>query len=128
MRKWLKELVHNAVVHPLMMVLPENLATELHDRNADWAFGAERYDEVALEKGERQCPICHRPIQAEEGVSVVPVELQQAIVRSRCIVRGEVVVDARLLCSLLANSGIRVVDASDPLGWGIEHVPAAEPN
>ena len=38
MKSWLKAFVHNAVVHPLMMFLPETWGTELHDRNADWAF------------------------------------------------------------------------------------------
>lgn len=36
---FLKQLVHNCIVHPLLMVLPESLGTKLHDRNGDWAFG-----------------------------------------------------------------------------------------
>ena len=46
-----KAFVHNVVVHPLMMVLPNELGTNLHDRNANWAFGLNRYDEIAIEKG-----------------------------------------------------------------------------
>lgn len=49
MKQWLKSFVHNAIVHPLMMFLPKDYAHELHDRNADWAFGQERYDEMELE-------------------------------------------------------------------------------
>jgi len=38
MKKWLKSFVHNVIVHPLMQFLPRDLAHEMHDRNADWAF------------------------------------------------------------------------------------------
>jgi len=50
MKSWLKAFTHNVIVHPLMMFLPTNLANWLHDKNASWAFGLERYDELALEK------------------------------------------------------------------------------
>jgi hypothetical protein len=33
----------------MMMFLPKRLANELHDRNANWAFGLDRYDELKLE-------------------------------------------------------------------------------
>jgi len=50
MKAWLKEFVHNCIVHPLMMFLPAELASQMHDRNADWAFGKRsRYDELKLE-------------------------------------------------------------------------------
>lgn len=49
MKQWLKDFVHNCVVHPAMPFLPVNVANWLHDKNANWAFGLERYDEVALE-------------------------------------------------------------------------------
>lgn len=50
MKQWLKDFTHNAIVHPLMMFLPKDLAHKLHDRNADWCWGKENhYDELALE-------------------------------------------------------------------------------
>ena len=38
LKQWLKEFVHNCICHPLLMLLPRNLACELHSRNAIWAF------------------------------------------------------------------------------------------
>ena len=53
MKQWLKEFIHNCIVHPLMMVLPSDKATRLHDINANFTFGLEnRYDELFLETGE----------------------------------------------------------------------------
>ena len=52
MKKWLKSFVHNAIVHPMMVFMPTNLAHRFHDTNANWAFGLNRYDEISLEKGE----------------------------------------------------------------------------
>ena len=53
MKQWFKEFIHNCIVHPLMMVLPSDKATRLHDINANWCFGLEnRYDELFLETGE----------------------------------------------------------------------------
>lgn len=49
MKQWLKDFVHNCVVHPMMPFLPVKVANWLHDKNANWAFGLERYDELALE-------------------------------------------------------------------------------
>ena len=49
MKNWLKCFVHNCIVHPLMMFMPKKWAHEMHDRNADWAFGLDRYDELKLE-------------------------------------------------------------------------------
>ena len=49
MKQWLKSFVHNCVVHPAMPFLPVKVANWLHDKNANWAFGLERYDEVGLE-------------------------------------------------------------------------------
>ena len=37
------------MVHPAMPFLPVRVANWLHDKNANWAFGLERYDELALE-------------------------------------------------------------------------------
>ena len=48
--QYLKDYVHNAIVHPMMMFLPKDLAHLLHDTNANWAFGKERYDEIKIEE------------------------------------------------------------------------------
>lgn len=50
MKNWLKCFVHNCIVHPLMMFMPKKWAHEMHDRNADWAFSLDRYDELKLEQ------------------------------------------------------------------------------
>lgn len=47
--RWLKELVHNTFVHPVLPFLPLRVAQELHDRNADWAFGVGGEDEGGQE-------------------------------------------------------------------------------
>lgn len=49
MCRWLKDFVHNCVVHPMMPFLPVKVANWLHDKNANWAFGVGRLDELALE-------------------------------------------------------------------------------
>lgn len=49
MKQWLKEFVHNCVVHPMMPFLPVKLASALHKANGYWAFGLNRLDEVKLE-------------------------------------------------------------------------------
>lgn len=51
--KWLKSFVHNVIVHPLMMFLPPKIANNMHDKNANWAFSLNRYDELSLELGVR---------------------------------------------------------------------------
>ena len=50
MKNWLKSFVHNVIVHPLMQFLPVGIANEMHDRNATWAFGLNRYDELKPEE------------------------------------------------------------------------------
>lgn len=50
MKIWFKSFVHNCVVHPAMMFIPKRLAHKMHDCNANWAFGLNRYDELKLEK------------------------------------------------------------------------------
>ena len=35
MKQWFKEFIHNCIVHPLMMILPYDKATRLHDINAN---------------------------------------------------------------------------------------------
>lgn len=55
MRQWFKDFVHNCIVHPMMPFLPVAIANALHDRNATWAFGLERFDELALE-GQKETP------------------------------------------------------------------------
>gem|GEM_PF-1187567 len=47
-KQYMKDFVHNVIVHPLMMFLPRKMATEFHDWNARWAF-KEYFDELALE-------------------------------------------------------------------------------
>lgn len=49
MKQWLKDFVHNCVVHPMMPFLPTGLANALHEVNGYWAFGLNRLDEVKLE-------------------------------------------------------------------------------
>lgn len=48
--RYFKDVVHNAIVHPLMIFLPSDLATKMHDYNANWAYGKNRYDELKIEK------------------------------------------------------------------------------
>jgi small basic protein len=50
MKQWLMSFTHNVIVHPLMMFLPSELGTKLHDYNATWVFGLNRYDEIKLEQ------------------------------------------------------------------------------
>jgi len=50
MKQWLKDFVHNCVIHPLLPFLPISIGNNLHDKNATWAFGLEKYDEIAIEK------------------------------------------------------------------------------
>jgi len=47
---WLKAFTHNCIVHPLMMFVPREIGDKMHDRNANWAFSLNRYDELALER------------------------------------------------------------------------------
>lgn len=47
---WFRDFVHNSIVHPIMPFLPLKLSERLHDRNATWAFGLKRFDELELEK------------------------------------------------------------------------------
>lgn len=53
MKNWLtqyfKDFVHNVIVHPLMCFMPSKYAHILHDKNANWAFGLGRTDELDLE-------------------------------------------------------------------------------
>jgi hypothetical protein len=48
MKQYFKDFIHNVFIHPLMMFLPPDLATRLHDWNARWAF-KEYYDELSKE-------------------------------------------------------------------------------
>ena len=49
MKQWLKEFIHNVIVHPLMMFMPSKYGNWLHDWNATWTFNLGRYDELQLE-------------------------------------------------------------------------------
>jgi hypothetical protein len=50
-KQYFKEFVHNAIVHPLMMFIPRDWAHHMHDVNAQWAFGSNRFDEIGIEEG-----------------------------------------------------------------------------
>ncbi len=52
-KRFAREFVHNVIVHPAMMIVPLDIATAMHDRNADWAFAKERHDELAIEQGQK---------------------------------------------------------------------------
>lgn len=51
MKTYLKQFIHNAIIHPLMMFMPVKAAHIIHDKNANWAFSLNRYDEITLEYG-----------------------------------------------------------------------------
>lgn len=57
MKKYLKAFVHNVFIHPLMMIMSPKLATAMHNRNANWAFGKDRFDEMSLENTESQAKL-----------------------------------------------------------------------
>lgn len=46
---WPKDFVHNNIVHPSMSFMFSKNANIIHDNNATWAFGLERFDELKLE-------------------------------------------------------------------------------
>jgi len=50
---WLRNVVHNCVVHPMLPFLPREVGAPLHDLNATWAFGESAADvlEVAMREG-----------------------------------------------------------------------------
>lgn len=39
MKQWLKEAVHNCIIHPLLPFLPEKIGDKLHRKNALWTYG-----------------------------------------------------------------------------------------
>lgn len=39
MKLWLKDFVHNCLVHPLLPFLPKGFGNRLHEKNGKWAFG-----------------------------------------------------------------------------------------
>ncbi len=41
MRQWLKEIVHNCLIHPVLPFLPLRFARDLHAKNGNWAFRGE---------------------------------------------------------------------------------------
>lgn len=49
MRQWFKDFIHNSIVHPILPFLPISIANKIHDANASWAFGLDRYDELSIE-------------------------------------------------------------------------------
>ena len=49
MRRWIKDFIHNCIIHPMLPFMPVRVADLIHDRNADWAFSQERFDERVIE-------------------------------------------------------------------------------
>jgi len=52
-KNWLKSFIHNCIVHQLMKFMPCDIAHNFHDKNANWAFNLNRYDEIKLENGDK---------------------------------------------------------------------------
>lgn len=48
-KSWLKDFMHNCIVHPIMPFIPVDLANQIHDIHGTWAFGTNRFDELDLE-------------------------------------------------------------------------------
>lgn len=38
MNKWLKEFVHNYLVHPVLPFMPKEMAKKLHQQHGNWTF------------------------------------------------------------------------------------------
>ena len=38
MKQWLKEFVHNSLIHPILPFIPKKMANKLHEYNANWTF------------------------------------------------------------------------------------------
>jgi hypothetical protein len=49
LKRWYKDFVHNSIIHPQLPFRFTDSANRVHDKNADWAFGQARYDEVGIE-------------------------------------------------------------------------------
>lgn len=45
MNQWVKDFVHNCIVHLMLPFLPRKFGDRLHDRNAAWAFGVKNVDQ-----------------------------------------------------------------------------------
>lgn len=57
-KQWLQDFIHNAVIHPLLMVLPRRIGDHLHEKNAAWAFGKRGPEGHANDAQVQQCPHC----------------------------------------------------------------------
>lgn len=75
MKMWLKAFVHNVFIHPLMMFVPCDIAHAMHDRNANWAFGLNRYDELKLEKNGDE--------ESESDIDIFLKKLEESISAKR---------------------------------------------
>ena len=42
MKQWIKEFIHNVIIHPLIMFLPRHIGDNIHDINGRWTFKANR--------------------------------------------------------------------------------------
>ena len=49
-KQWLKDFTHNCIIHPLLMFLPADIGTKIHNKHSDWCWGKEHYGELDLEK------------------------------------------------------------------------------
>lgn len=39
MKQWIKEVIHNCIIHPMLPFLPLHWAIQLHQWNGKWTFG-----------------------------------------------------------------------------------------
>lgn len=53
-KDYINDVIHNCIIHPLMVLLPAHLATDLHDWHANLIWGEHRIDEL---EAERQMPV-----------------------------------------------------------------------
>lgn len=53
-KQWLKDFTHNCIIHPLLMFLPADIGTKIHNKHADWCWGKEHYGELDLEKEKKK--------------------------------------------------------------------------
>ncbi len=44
MKQWLKEIIHNCFLHPLLPFLPSKFAEKIHDKNGRWTYQAPEGD------------------------------------------------------------------------------------
>ena len=129
LKSWILDVIHNCIIHPIMPFLPAGLATDLHDRNANWAFGSNRWDEIGIEREMAWV----RDISAQppfESCPTGPSEFLQAGLtgREREELRTLILEEARASAALpflegLADQG-RLKDIPNAV-WYVSHLLAA---